>query len=77
MPDPLALRSSGFHLLLLSPEDWKDYGWGHGGWRGFHKDSLEEGRVSRGHRSEVWAVTCMSKETILAEVGLRERRTRT
>lgn len=76
MPDPPALRSSGFHLLLLSPEDWKDYGWGHGGWRGFHKDSLEAGRVSQGHRSEVWAATCMSKETILAEVGLRESRTR-
>lgn len=43
MPDPLALRSSGFHLQL-SLEDWKDDGWDHRGWRGFHKGSLEAGK---------------------------------
>lgn len=69
MPDLLALRSSGFHLLL-SLEDWKDYGRDHRGWSGFRKDSLEAGRVSWGHWSEVLAATCMSKENILAEVGL-------
>jgi len=70
MPHPLALRSSGFHLLL-SLEDWKDCGRDHRGRGGFHKGSLEAGQVSWGHRSEVEAALCMLTEIILAEVGLR------